>query len=367
MNGVRRVAGKQHAVQAGVQQRTAVQSQRQGKLFQNHRQGAAVRAPAGVAADFLIIIQNRHVDAVSLRVRQPLQAGVNRAQIIQPRRGEQILLKAQQRGFGAAVGAQLEGQHVLRLHLQVLGDPANQIAVFLKLALHRAADGQHIHVGLIGHTLVDLPVHVDGHVGDHQQGLVPGDQAALRLHGVVRAQQHHARQSQRPVQPCVENGAAVWLHAQAAAAAGNQLGLGLHPHAGPVGMSRRDPNHVFLSYGHSRQKGAVFHIIPSAPLHRKGPVQRKRLKAPFLQPAGRHFHRMPGRLSAAEPLHQFLCPFSHFLRSFDCLRRREKTAVPRCIHGYYISFSGKTQAENACPPFREAKPVLYSGYISPIS
>ena len=106
---------------------------------------------------------------------------------------------------------------------------------------------------------------MDGEVGDGQQRLVPRDNAPRRLHGVVRAQKRDARQRQRPVEPGVENRAAVRLDGQAAAAAGNQLRLRLDAQAGPVGVRGGDAEVIgLLSDRKGGEEGAVFDEIAAA-------------------------------------------------------------------------------------------------------
>ena len=103
-------------------------------------------------------------------------------------------------------------------------------------------------------------------------------------------------------------------------------------------MGRRNADHVFLPYGHSRQKGAVFHKIASAPVNGEGPVQRKGFKAQLRQPVGRHIYGMPRRMTAAEPFHQFIGKFSHVLSSFGgfCVRANRCPALRSRVLYFFL-------------------------------
>ena len=311
MHSVRGVAREQHAVYAGIEILRAAQAEGVGQLFENDRQRAAVRAAAGVAADLLVVIEHGEVDRVAVRVQQAAQAGVDGRQVVQPGRGEQVLLKADELRRLVAVGAQFKGQNVLRRCTEALGQLAHEIALLLPCVLHRAAQRQHVDVRLRGNALVHLAVEVDGDVRDDGQRLVPCDKAARRAHGVVRPDEGHTGKAERAVEPGVQDRAAVGLHAQAAAAAGNELRLRLDAHAGPVRMRGGDAEHIARADGDGGEERAAAHKIAAAALHGKRRAQLQRGEALRGEGLLRHGDGMPRRTPAVQPVHQLGAEFRH--------------------------------------------------------
>jgi hypothetical protein len=87
--------------------------------------------------------------------------------------------------------------------------------------------------------LVQLPVEVDRELGDPQQWTVVTHQAGL--HPTVDGQAHPAGETEVPIQPGVEEHAAVDLDPQLVPRAGHGIRARLDPEVGAVGVGSDDP------------------------------------------------------------------------------------------------------------------------------
>ena len=108
---------------------------------------------------------------------------------------DKLLPVAQQRAGAAGVQEQVAAQYRLRVRPGAPGDHLREGPRRLPVA----EQGIGVHIGLVFHAVIGVSVHMDGHIGDHQQVPVHMDQplgeAPLLTH------QHPARHRQGPVQP----------------------------------------------------------------------------------------------------------------------------------------------------------------------
>ena len=182
---------------------------------QDIRQEGRVRPLAGVAAHFFIVedAQNRHALTFPGCQESP-GAGKDALEIVQPGSGDELLLNPQQRSGRPGVEEQFRGEDGLLRHTRLPGDEGAEAPGFRS----HSQQGRKIHGGIQGGTLVDFPVHVDGHAGDHQKIPVylyqPGLNAALCLHGDAPCHGEGA------VHPGPPDAAAVGLHTQPHGTAG---------------------------------------------------------------------------------------------------------------------------------------------------
>ena len=163
-------------------------------------------------------------------------------QIVQPGRGN--VIAPFHTGLGV-IEKQIVRQQVVLRHTGRLGHAAAEAALL-------AVQGLHVHGNVVLHAAVGLPVHVDGHIGDHRRDVLQIHQT----HGNAILCPHHgaARDAEGAVHPAGAQHTAVALHTETGVALPCQLGIlldleggavtvgsGHHKAAGPaLGQPERD-------------------------------------------------------------------------------------------------------------------------------
>ncbi len=141
---------------------------------------------------------------------------------------------------------QVPAGHVRRIDVRLTGDEADEVAL---LDLAQAPDRLHVLLAVELEPLrVGGPVQVDGELRHPQQRPVD-------VHQPVRTvtQGQPARQAEVPVEPGVEEGAAVDLDGDLAPAVRARVRTGLDPQIGGVGVGPHDPERGV-------RRGALRHV-----------------------------------------------------------------------------------------------------------
>ena len=247
----------------------------------------------GAGAHLLVVKTAAHVDPVGVvAVHQGLHGGIGALEVVQAGGRDELLLGAPQGGGHPGVEVQVTAHNVLRLHPQFLGD---ELIVAVLSTLPGGEQGEHVHLLVVLHAGIHVPVHVDGHVGDEQQ--VPVDVEKPGLHHVALAHQHSASQRQRPVQPAGADHAAVPFRVQLEIAAlALELRLLLHLIAGRVAVGGGDLEVVvvqLLAHMEGNDGRAVAGDVILAPLFQSPAVALFQTLIPGLvQHLGELLHRV---------------------------------------------------------------------------
>ena len=87
------------------------------------------------------------------------------------------------------------------------------------------------------HASIDLPVHVNGQIGYHQQRLLQIHNLDMRIKGILSSDHHPAGQRQRSVHPCAVNRTSINADIQLIS---RNLRIGLQLEAGLIRMRAHD-------------------------------------------------------------------------------------------------------------------------------
>ncbi|GFI66453.1 hypothetical protein IMSAG185_02069 [Lachnospiraceae bacterium] len=162
-------------------------------------QKCGVRPLPGGASHLLVVKHRAYIDisAGTHGFKSP-EGRKSTLQIVQSGRQHKLSVLAQDAAFLPDIQKQVVPQNILPLTARRLRHGFQQSAAFLFPLLLRK-QGQHIHLGIIFHAVVHVPVHVDCQIGNHQQILIqidqPGLYSVLPLHG------HTARHGEGAVHP----------------------------------------------------------------------------------------------------------------------------------------------------------------------
>ena len=193
------------------------------------------------------------------------------------------------------------------------------------------------------------PIQVDSQVGDGEQRLLPGNQPGLGLHGLLRAQEHCACQGQGAIHPGIENGTAIGLYAELAAAAGELLRVGLDLQAGPIRMGGGNAEVIRgLAQGEGRQEAAALDIVLTAGDKGKGCGQIQGGEARLLQGLGGGLNAVVGGDTGIQPAEKILYIPGHRLSSCESYSYVQYSIDPpgtqRKIRDFPTSFFRKNRA-----------------------
>jgi len=253
--------------------------------------------------------QHRHLRRIEDGVQEALGAAPGAFQVVQSRAGQILLPPPPDGGLLPDVQVQVVTQDFPpRLFLQKLLE--------LPGVLPAAGERQSVHRRVPLVAVVDLAVHVNGHIGDQQQ--VPIDVHKLGFHAAWGLPRHPARHGQRPIQPGEEQLAAVTLHRHPVVGAG-KLKILLDPEAGPIGVAgahEKAPGLPLRNPEGDQSRAAPVHIILPSALKLPVPVLRQ-------APVARLFQHVPqlslGVINAVCPVQkrtQLLDPMFQFGSSF---------------------------------------------------
>ena len=218
--------------------------------------------PLDGAGTYLLAVkyaQHRNLRRVKVPVQEALGAAPGAFQIVQSRGGQVFLSNSPDGSLLPDVQVQIVTQNfssglLLQKRLEFSG------------VLLAAGEGQGVHRRIPFVAVVDLPVHMNGHVGNQQQ--IPVDVHQSGLDAAVRLHRHPAGYGQRPIQPGEEQLTAVTLHRHPVIGAG-ELKILLDLEAGAVGVAgaHQEASGVFLRNPESDQRGTapIDIVLPSAP------------------------------------------------------------------------------------------------------
>ena len=187
-------------------------------------QGGA--GPLGGAGAYLFAVKGaEHGDGTAgPGAEEALQAAPHALQVVQRGGGEPGLVQPPHRGLLADIQVQVVAQN------PAPGGLLQQRPEFA-LCVGAPQQGQHIGDGIPLEALVDLAVHVNGHIGNQQQIPVNVNQPAFRA--LLRLHHHPSGDGQRTVQPGGKDLPAVALHGNPGIGAG-ELSVFLYLEAGTV-------------------------------------------------------------------------------------------------------------------------------------
>ena len=235
-------------------------------VLQEGRACALDRAGANLLA--VEDAQHRNLRRIEGGVQEALGAAPGAFQVVQSRGGQVLLPHPPDGGPLPDVQVQVVAQ-----------DPAPGLFLqkLLKLpgVFLAAGERQGVHRRVPLVAVVDLAVHVNGHVGDQQQ--VPVDVHKLRLNAALRLHRHTARHGQGPIQPGEQQLAAVTLHRHPVIGSG-KLKILLDLEAGPVGVAgthEEAPRLPLRNPKGDQGRAAPVHIILSPRLKLPAPVLRQ--------------------------------------------------------------------------------------------
>lgn len=211
---------------------------------------------------------------------------VHGEQVVHPGPGQQLAVPAQVGGRLDGVRHQVPAGHVLGVDARLLGDEPDQVAL---LDVPEPPDRLHVLLPVELETVgVGRPVQVHGQLRYAQQRPVD-------VHQPVRAvaQRDPARETEVPVEPGVEERAAVDLHGDLPPAVRPGVGQRLDPQVRRVGVRTDDPERGVrrgaLRHVPGHDRTAAQDILPAA-----GPVPGRSLldlpESGLLQPGGRGGH-----------------------------------------------------------------------------
>ncbi len=235
----------------------------------------------GAGANLLAVedAQHRHLRRIEDGVQEALGAAPGAFQVVQSRAGQILLPHPPDGGLLPDVQIQVVTQNPAPgLLLQKLLElPGVLLAAGQRQGVHR-------RVPLV--AVVDLSVHVNGHVGDQQQ--IPVDVHKLGLNALGSLHAHPAGNGQWPIQPGKQQLSAVTLHRHPVVGTG-KLKILLDLEAGAVGMAgthEEAPRLPLRNPEGDQSRAAPVHIVFSAALQLPVPILRQ-------APIARLFQHVP--------------------------------------------------------------------------
>ena len=188
------------------------------------------RPGAGRGPDLLVVEGSEDHQVIPIRqVLHGRQPGVGAGEVVQASRREELAVQPEAGGRLGRVGEQVVAQDVAGLHPGLLGEGRQQIGF--------GVEGEHrLGVGLAveREAVVDAPVQVNGQLWEASDGVEPH-----QVLGAV-AGDDAPGDAELPVQPRVEQRAAVDLDGYLPPAAAAEAGLGLDLQRRGVGVGSDD-------------------------------------------------------------------------------------------------------------------------------
>ena len=254
VDGVGIVGGYQKAAGQGSLESLLILPQGQADAAQGVPQECGGRALLGGGAHLLVVEDAQHRQAAAVTGgEEALCAAPDAGQVVQLGGEDVLAVGAQHRAAAAAVEEQVLPQHVLRTDAGGLRGQGQDGGV----GVLGAEQGNGVDVGLILHAVIGIPVHVDGHAGDHQQVTVYVHQ--LFRDGAVFPHEQAARHGQGAIEPRGHQHAAVFLGVQADVAVVPQLRvlLELEGRGVTVGRGHHEAAGQLPGYAEGEDAGAV--------------------------------------------------------------------------------------------------------------
>ena len=186
-------------------------------------------------------------------------------QVVLAAGAHELLARPGQRAAGQVVGHHLVAEHVAGRHAQLGGEEAGEPA---GLGVAERPDGHDMLLGVqLQPVGAQAAVEVDGELRDPQHRPVHPQQPQLRAG--AGAHGHAAGQPQVAVEPGIQDGPAVDLHAELPEARPAGVGPRLHPERRAVGVGAEQPEarvrRAALRDDPGQQRPAVGHDVAAGP------------------------------------------------------------------------------------------------------
>ena len=262
MHGVGVVGGNQHGTLHQQRQLRGIIQQALNEVAQ-HR---PLRARGRQRSHFFVIVAHQQAPLLAVRGEQRAQSGVAREQIVEARRGDKILVQAEDRRRLAVVKTQLVIQHLVEgdaVLAQTIGQTGAQRPLFARV---QTENRRHLRLRIHRAVAVGLAIQMYGQTRYHRDGIATIQQGRGHL---PRGGHMADAPGQREVaiEPGIQQRPAVHLDAELQTAFAAHFGLRFDHQTGAVGMRAHHAQAALLKgtrSGPQRNKAAALSIDHTA-------------------------------------------------------------------------------------------------------